>query len=317
MIDSHCHLNFETLSKDLPNIVKRCIDSGVTHLLSINTNPKDFQKHLDLISDFNNIFISYGIHPEGINNDTIFSFEEIEKVIKNPRLIAFGETGLDFYHSIEYKNKQFEIFEAHIEASKIYDIPLIIHQRNSEEEIIEVLNKFKNDNLKLVFHCFTGSKKLLEFCIENNYYISLSGIVTFKNASSLREIIVNASLDHLLIETDSPFLAPVPMRGKSNEPSFVKFTGEFLAEFYSMSKENFFELTNNNCLVLDFGTATTYDIISDKQEFILNIRHIEKFIQAFEKRDVPPFELDKISKAVLDIHAMNLENKPSKKAKKR
>ena len=116
----------------------------------------------------------------------IFSFEEIEKVIKNPRLIAFGETGLDFYHSIEYKNKQFEIFEAHIEASKIYDIPLIIHQRNSEEEIIEVLNKFKNDNLKLVFHCFTGSKKLLEFCIENNYYISLSGIVTFKNASFIK-----------------------------------------------------------------------------------------------------------------------------------
>ncbi len=246
MIDSHCHLNFETLSKDLPNIVKRCIDNGVTHLLSINTNPKDFQTHLDLISDFDNIFISYGIHPEGINNDTIFSFEEIEKVIKNPRLIAFGETGLDFYHSIEYKNKQFEIFEAHIEASKIYDIPLIIHQRNSEEEIIKVLNKFKNDNLKIVFHCFTGSKKLLEFCIENNYYISLSGIITFKNASSLREIIINASLDHLLIETDSPFLAPVPMRGKSNEPSFVKFTGEFLAEFYSMSKENFFELTNNN-----------------------------------------------------------------------
>ena len=246
MIDSHCHLNFETLSKDLPNIVKRCIDNGDTHLLSINTNPKDFQTHLDLISDFNNIFISYGIHPEGINDDTIFSFEEIEKVIKNPRLIAFGETGLDFYHSIEYKNKQFEIFEAHIEASKIYDIPLIIHQRNSEEEIIKVLNKFKNDNLKLVFHCFTGSKKLLEFCIENNYYISLSGIITFKNAGSLREIIINASLDHLLIETDSPFLAPVPMRGKSNEPSFVKFTGEFLAEFYSMSKENFFDLTNNN-----------------------------------------------------------------------
>ena len=201
---------------------------------------------MDLISNFNNIFISYGIHPEGINNDTIFSFEEIEKVFKNPRLIAFGETGLDFYHSIEYKNKQFEIFEAHIEASKIFDIPLIIHQRNSEVEIIEVLNKFKNDNLKLVFHCFTGSKKLLEFCIENNYYISLSGIVTFKNASSLREIIVNASLDHLLIETDSPFLAPVPMRGKSNEPSFVKFTGEFLAEFYSMTNEKFFELTNNN-----------------------------------------------------------------------
>ena len=246
MIDSHCHLNFESLSKDLRNIMERCNTHDVTHLLSINTNPKDFETHLDLIRDFSNIYISYGIHPEGVNNETTLSYKEIEKIIENPKLIALGETGLDFYHSIKYKKKQIEVFEAHIEASKIYDLPIIIHQRDSEEEIIKVLNKFKNDNLKIVFHCFTGSKKLLDFCIENNYYISLSGIVTFKNANLLREIIFNASLDHLLIETDSPFLAPVPMRGKSNEPSFVKYTGEFLAEFYSMTKENFFELTDNN-----------------------------------------------------------------------
>ena len=174
------------------------------------------------------------------------SFIEIEKVIENPKLIAFGETGLDFYRSIQYKQKQIEIFEAHIEASKIYNLPLIIHQRNSEEEIVKVLKKFKNDNLKIVFHCFTGSKKLLEYCIENQFYISLSGIVTFKNANTLREIIRNVSLDHLLIETDSPYLAPVPMRGKSNEPSYVRYTGEYLAEFYSMSKNSFFELTDNN-----------------------------------------------------------------------
>ncbi len=246
MIDSHCHLNFESLSKDLPNIMNRCKENDITHLLSINTNPKDFDTHIDLIRDFNNIYISYGIHPEEINNETVLSYKEIEKIIDNPKLIALGETGLDFYHSIKYKKKQIEIFEAHIQASKIYDLPIIIHQRDSEKEIIQVLNKFKNDNLKIVFHCFTGSKKLLEFCIENNYYISLSGIVTFKNANSLREIISNASLDHLLIETDSPFLAPVPMRGKSNEPSFIKYTGQFLAEFYSMPKEKFFELTNNN-----------------------------------------------------------------------
>ena len=246
MIDSHCHLNFESLSKDLPNIIERCNENGVTHLLSINTNPKDFENHLNLIRDFKNIYISYGIHPEGINNETNFSYNELEEVIENPKLIALGETGLDFYHSIKYKEKQIEIFESHIEASKIFDLPIIIHQRDSEEEIINILNKFKDDNLKIVFHCFTGSKKLLDFCIENNYYISLSGIVTFKNANLLREIILNASLDHLLIETDSPFLAPVPMRGKSNEPSFVKFTGEFLADFYSMTKENFFELTDNN-----------------------------------------------------------------------
>ncbi len=246
MIDSHCHLNFESLSKDISNIIKRCYDNGVTHLLSINTRPKDFESHLDLINDYNNIYISYGIHPEDIDNESKLSFLEIEKVIENPKLIAFGETGLDFYRSIQYKQKQIEIFEAHIEASKIYNLPLIIHQRNSEEEIIKLLNKFKNDNLKIVFHCFTGSKKLLEYCIENQFYISLSGIVTFKNANTLREIIRNVSLDHLLIETDSPYLAPVPMRGKSNEPSYVKYTAEYLANFYSMTKDSFSELTDNN-----------------------------------------------------------------------
>jgi len=246
VIDSHCHLNFESLSQDISNIIKRCYENGVTHLLSINTRPKEFESHLDLIKDYNNIYISYGIHPENIDNESKLSFIEIEKVIENPKLIAFGETGLDFYHSIQYKQKQIEIFESHIEASKIYNLPLIIHQRNSEEEIVKVLNKFKNDNLKIVFHCFTGSKHLLEFCIENQYYISLSGIVTFKNANTLREIIRNVSLDHLLIETDSPYLAPVPMRGKSNEPSYVKYTGEYLADLYSMKKDSFFELTDNN-----------------------------------------------------------------------
>ena len=106
MIDSHCHLNFESLSKDLPNIMERCNENGVTHLLSINTNPKDFETHMDLIRDFNNIYISYGIHPEGINNQTILSYKEIEKIIENPKLIALGETGLDFYHSIKYKKNK-------------------------------------------------------------------------------------------------------------------------------------------------------------------------------------------------------------------
>ena len=246
MIDSHCHLNFESLSKDLQNIMKRCNNNGVTHLLSINTRPKDFETHLNLISDFANIYISYGIHPESINNETILSYKEIDKIIKNPKLIALGETGLDFYHSIKYKEKQIEVFEAHIEASKIYDLPIIIHQRDSEEEIIKILNKFKNDNLKIVFHCFTGSKKLLDYCLENSYYISLSGIITFKNANLLRDIILKASLDHILIETDSPYLSPEPMRGKENEPSYVKYTAEYLAEFFSMKKEVFFKLTDNN-----------------------------------------------------------------------
>jgi len=168
VIDSHCHLNFPGIKDDIKNIIKRCEFNGVSKLLTINTNPDEFDDHLNLIKDFDNIYIAYGIHPEKVIENTYLSFTDIENKIKNPRLIGIGETGLDFYHSTEFKEKQYEVFESHIKASKEFDLPLIIHQRNSEKEIIEVLQKYKNDNLKIVFHCFTGSKELLEFCNENN-----------------------------------------------------------------------------------------------------------------------------------------------------
>jgi len=246
VIDSHCHLNFPSIRANIKNVLKRSEANGVTKLLTINTNPNEFDDHLNLIKDFDNIYISYGIHPEVVNNNSYLSFDDIENKMKNSKIIGIGETGLDFFHSIEFKKKQYEIFERHIEASKIFDLPIIIHQRNSEKEIIEILKKYKNENLKIVFHCFTGSSALLQFCDENKYYISLSGIVTFKNANLLRDTIKNATLDYLLVETDSPFLAPTPMRGKENEPSFVKFTADYLANFYSIEREEFYNLTDNN-----------------------------------------------------------------------
>ncbi len=246
MIDSHCHLNFENLRNDISNIIKRCNDNGVTNILTINTKPEEFKNHLDLIKNYNNIFISYGIHPQEVNQNSHLSFDDIEKYIKNRKLIGLGESGLDFFYSKKLQDKQVEIFTSHIEASKIFDLPLIIHQRNSEDEIINILKKFQSDKLKIVFHCFTGSKKLLNFCLENNYYISLSGIITFKNANNLRDVISKASMEYIILETDSPYLAPVPMRGKINEPSFVKYTAEYLASFYGMNNNDFFKLTDNN-----------------------------------------------------------------------
>ena len=190
MIDSHCHLYFETLRNDLDNVISRSKENGISKILSINTNPIEFNDHINLIKKYNNIYISYGIHPQEVTNSSTFSFDDLEnKFNKNKQLIGLGETGLDYYYSDEYKINQIEIFESHIEASKKFNLPLIIHQRNSENEIIEILNKYKKDNLNLVFHCFTGSKKLLNFCLDNNYFISLSGIVTFKNANQLRETI--------------------------------------------------------------------------------------------------------------------------------
>tara|TARA_B110000116_G_C16792651_1_gene564689 strand:+ start:1319 stop:2107 length:789 start_codon:yes stop_codon:yes gene_type:complete len=259
VIDSHCHLNFDSLRDDFPNIILRAKKNNITSILSINTHPKDFNAHLDLIDKYKGIYISYGMHPEEIKQDSKFSLDSVFKFCKNSKVIGLGETGLDFYHSIEFKQKQYEIFEKHIEASIITSLPLIIHQRNSETEIMKILTKYqKKHNLSVVFHCFTGSKKLLHFCLENDYYISLSGIVTFKNAYQLRDVIKDVSLNHLLIETDSPFLAPTPLRGRPNEPSFIKYTAEYLSNFFSIPYQNFINLTDNNFYKL-FSKAKRYN----------------------------------------------------------
>ncbi len=246
MIDSHCHLNFQSLANNIDKVINKSKKNKLSTILSINTNPNDFIEHLELIKDYNGIYLSFGLHPCEVKSFDQIKLLNFENSCNNPKVIGIGETGLDFYHSEDNQEEQIISFKKHIEASFEYNLPLIIHQRNSEDEIIDILREYKNNNLKVVFHCFTGSKKLLNFCVKNNYYFSLSGIITFKNSSELREIIKSAPLDLLLIETDSPFLAPVPMRGKKNEPSFLKYTAEYLSEFYNIEFHEFIKLTDNN-----------------------------------------------------------------------
>jgi Mg-dependent DNase len=179
VIDSHCHLDFPKLKNNFINIIENSKKNNLTTILTINTDPKKFKDHIALIENYNNIYISYGLHPDYINNKTIFSIDKIISFCNHPKVIGIGETGMDFYHSSKFITKQKEIFENHIISSIQTKLPLIIHQRNSENEIMDVLQNYKDKNLSVVFHCFTGSKKLLKFCIDNNYYISLSGIVTF------------------------------------------------------------------------------------------------------------------------------------------
>ena len=262
MIDSHCHLNFESLKNNFKKIISNAQKNDITSILTINTDPVDFTNHYELIKNFQSIFISYGLHPEYISNINIINRDLIVKNSQFDKVIGIGETGLDFYHSDLYKKEQYQVFEEHIEASIITNLPLILHQRNSEQEIIDVLKSYQTSHsLQLVFHCFTGSDKLLKFCIDNNYYISLSGIITFKNANNLRDIIKNIPLDLLLIETDSPFLSPVPFRGKINEPSYVKYIAEYLSIFFNISLNEFIKITDNNFYKL-FSKAIRYNEIS-------------------------------------------------------
>ena len=262
MIDSHCHLNFNSIKNNISNIVNNAKNNKITAILSINTNPNEFLEHYNLINSYKSVFITYGLHPENvsknisINKNLIISNTHLDKVI------GIGETGLDFYHSVEYKKEQYINFEEHIEASIESGLPLIIHQRNSENEIIDVLKNYqKNFPLKVVFHCFTGSNILKNLCLDNDYMISLSGIVTFKNAYDLRTVIKDIPLSSLLIETDSPFLAPTPFRGKLNEPAFVIYIAKYLSEFYNISLSSFINKIDNNFYKL-FSKAIRYNEIS-------------------------------------------------------
>ena len=262
MIDSHCHLNFDNLANDFENLIHKAKNNNITSILSVNTDPEEFHNHYKLIKKFKSIFLSYGLHPQQVTENKMINSTRIIKNSSNDRVIALGETGLDFFYSDKYKKEQYAVFESHIEASYETNLPLIIHQRNSENEIIDVLSNFqKSKPLNVVFHCFTGSSKLLNFCLENAFYISLSGIITFKNAEELRSVIKNIPLSSVLIETDSPFLTPNPHRGKINEPSFVKYVAEYLSKFFKVPFDEFIYITDNNFYKL-FSKAIRYNEIS-------------------------------------------------------
>ena len=246
MIDSHCHLDHEPLSNNLDDVLKRSKDVGITKLLTICTTLKSFKNILSIIKRDEMIFGTFGIHPHETNNNIVNQKDVIENVNKDRKIIGVGETGLDFYYNNSDKESQIKSFEEHIKASIELDIPIIIHSRNAENETYDILQNFKNDKLKILMHCFTGSKDFAEKLLNFNTFFSASGIITFKNSQELQETFRFLPLERILIETDSPFLAPVPNRGKKNEPSFIKFTAEKLAHLKNMKTSDLIKVTTEN-----------------------------------------------------------------------
>ena len=246
MIDSHCHLDHEPLLSDLVNVIKRSKDVGIKKLLTISTSHESFKRIKEIVNIDEMIFGTIGIHPHESANDKITSDFIVENLNENPKIIGIGETGLDFFYNNSDKNEQIVSFKEHIEASIETNTPLIIHSRNAENETFNILNEFKNQNLKILMHCFTGTKKFAEKLLTLNSFFSASGIITFKNALDLQETFEYLPLDKLLIETDSPFLFLVPNRGKKNEPSFIDFTAQKLAEIKKISKSELIKNTTDN-----------------------------------------------------------------------
>ena len=253
MIDSHCHLDHEPLISDLPNVIQRSKNIGIEKLLTISTSFESFKRIKDIINLDDIIYGTIGIHPHETENDIITSDEILKNLNENPKVIGIGETGLDFFYNNSDREKQINSFKQHIEASIKSNVPIIIHSRDAEHETFEILNEYKNKNLKILMHCFTGS---LEFAIKLqslNAFFSASGIITFKNALELQNTFKSLPLDKILIETDSPYLAPVPNRGKKNEPSFIEHTAKKLADIKEISKEELIKITTNNFNKLFFN----------------------------------------------------------------
>ena len=246
MIDSHCHLDHEPLFSDLSNVIRRSKEVGIKKLLTICTTFESFIKIKQLVNKDDIIYGTYGIHPHEAKNDKVTTELIIQEIKANKKIIGIGETGLDFYYNLSDKKDQIKSFEEHIKASIELKIPLIIHSRNAENEMLEIFNEYKKYNLKILMHCFTGSKKFAESLLDLNAYFSASGIITFKNSTDLQETFKSIPLEKTLIETDSPYLAPVPNRGKKNEPSFVKYTAEKLADIKQIPLSDLIKNTTSN-----------------------------------------------------------------------
>ena len=247
-VDSHCHLSYKPLVDDLDAIVANCEKEKISNLLTISTNVKTSHKSIEISKKYKNIFCTIGIHPCEISKEFNL-FSEIENILskKNKNIIGIGETGLDFYKNDFDKNKQIDLFEKHINLSSKNNLPIIVHSRNAELETICAIKKERKKNdTNFLLHCFTGSEFFLKELLSLGVYISFSGIITFKNSHNLREMVKIVPDDKLLIETDSPFLSPDPLRGKINFPTNIKYVAEKIAEVKNKTLKNVADITSKN-----------------------------------------------------------------------
>ena len=248
MIDSHCHLDHEPLFSNLNQVLLRSKEIGIEKILTICTTKESFKNILDIIKFDNIIFGTFGIHPHESNKDILSKDDILKKITSNKKIIGVGETGLDFYYNNSDKDSQIKSFKNHIDAAIHLDIPLIVHSRNAENETYELLKNSKN--LKILMHCFTGSDSFVKNLLPLGAYFSASGIITFANSKNLQETFKRIPLDKLLVETDSPYLAPSPLRGKSNEPSYIIHTVQKLSEVKNLPTDDIIKNTTDNFLKL-------------------------------------------------------------------
>ena len=245
LIDTHSHIDMEEFD-DLDAIISNAKTAGVEKIILPSVDRNSFEKVIKISSKYEEVYCALGIHPteaQGVNDS---DYDKILELASNPKVVAIGECGLDYYWDKTYVKEQKEVFLKQIEIAKQLSLPLLVHDREAHKDTFDLLNKNINDEINIVMHCFSGSLEFATECVKKGFYIALGGVVTFKNAKKMHEVAKNIPLENLLIETDAPYLTPIPYRGKRNEPAYVKFVAEEIAKIRGISYDEVAENTTAN-----------------------------------------------------------------------
>ncbi|MFC3205162.1 TatD family hydrolase [Aquamicrobium soli] len=247
LVDSHCHLDFPDFSEEREAIVARAIEAGIGRMVTISTRVRKFPQVLEIAETFDPIYCSVGTHPHNADEELDVSVEDLVRLSSHPKVVAIGEAGLDYHYDKAPREAQAQGFRTHIAAARQTGLPLVIHARAADDDMAAILKEETGKGaFPFILHCFSSGRSLAETGIALGGYVSFSGILTFKNSTDLRAIAADVPHDRLLVETDAPYLAPVPFRGKRNEPSFVVQTAKVLAETIGVSEAEIAELTTDN-----------------------------------------------------------------------
>jgi TatD DNase family protein len=247
LVDSHCHLDFPDFSEERAAVVARAVAAGVGHMVTISTRVKRIAQVIAIAEEFENVFCSVGTHPHNAAEETDVTADDLVRLSAHPKVIAIGEAGLDYHYDKSPREAQAKGFRTHIAAARATGLPLVIHARNADEDIAAILvDEMGKGPFPFVLHCFSSGAALARKGVELGGYVSFSGILTFKNSNDLRSIATEVPKDRLLVETDAPYLAPVPLRGQRNEPAYVVNTANVLAETIGVSHSDIREMTTDN-----------------------------------------------------------------------
>ncbi|MFH1147330.1 MAG: TatD family hydrolase [Pseudomonadota bacterium] len=249
-IDSHAHLDFPDYDSDRELVVQRAKDAGVERIITIGTNLDASFKAIQIAAWFPEVFAAVGIHPHDAKTATHETYETLMSLAAAEKVVAIGETGLDFFKEYSRRDEQEIVFRKHIGLAKEVNLPLIIHDRDAHDAVLRILREENARDTGGVFHCFAGDYAFAGKCLDLGFYISFTGVITFPKAASLREVAEKAPLDRLLIETDSPFLSPVPYRGRRNEPAYVGNVAKMIAEIRKVPVEEIARCTRENAEAL-------------------------------------------------------------------